>query len=484
MIIYNASTVPAYEVKREIFNNKQYLVVPVTMMVEGVHSGSHGPLLHLASELGKITESWNGIPVTIYHPQNEEGSYVSANSPEILTEYAAGIVFNTRMDGTSLKAEIWFEEDRLKEVSPETYERVEQGDVIEVSVGVFSEEETTAGQYKGENYIAIARNHRPDHLAVLPRQKGACSVEDGCGIRTNQKGGDMFILNEENQSQVFKELAAKGLSVNSTGYYELANKAQATLNVKDTGTASFYLEEIFENELVFKVYTYDPNGGGRNVKFYKQSFQENAAGEVELIGEAVQVKRVVSYPNVPQANVTKRVRKNPIINNSKNEEMCTECVKKLANNLIANKSTAFQESDREWLETLSEEQLEKMTPQPVASPQANTLSKEQAITILQGMTTEEYYGILPKEVREQVQAGLRINAEKRSTMIAEITANEKSPWKKEELEALPTETLEKIHQTVKVNSKEEEVPVYGAFGSSIQANKKESGIAPMIPIIN
>ena len=482
MIIYTDSAVPAYEVRREVFNNKQYLVVPVTMMVEGVHSGSHGPLLHLASELGKVTESWNGIPVTIYHPQNEEGQFVSANSPQVLSEYAAGIVFNSRMEGESLKAEIWFEEDRLQVVSPETYQRVLDGDIIEVSVGVFSEEDGSAGQYKGENYTAIARNHRPDHLAVLPRQKGACSVEDGCGIRTNQKGGDMFIVNDKNEMQVFKELAAKGLSVNSTGYYELASKAQATLNTKDNGTASFYLEELFENELVYKVYTYDQNGGGRNIKFYKQSFQENAAGDVELTGEAVQVKRVVSYPNVPQVNSegpVKRTRKYFNINNSKSdEEMCTECVKKLANNLIANKATAFQESDREWLEALTEEQLEKMTP-PAVTPQVNTLSKEQAITVLKGMTTEEYFGIMPKEVREQVQTGLRINAERRATMVAEITANENSPWKKEDLEALPTETLEKVHQTVKVNAKAEEVPVYGAFGS--QANNKFE-IEPMVPI--
>ena len=73
------TTQQEYTTREAILNGREYIVVPVTMMVEGVHQGSQGSLLHTAEELGKIPESWNGIPVTVGHPA-VEGKFVSANS--------------------------------------------------------------------------------------------------------------------------------------------------------------------------------------------------------------------------------------------------------------------------------------------------------------------------------------------------------------------------------------------------------------------
>ena len=473
---------PVYHVRHETYNGSNYLVVPVVMMVEGVHSGSHGPVLHLASELGKIPESWNGMPVTINHPQ-KDGVYVSANSPEILSSWAVGQVFNTRMEGDALKAEAWIEESRIQSISPETLEKINNGEIIEVSVGVFSEEEIADGEHNGEAYIAIARNHRPNHLALLPDATGACSVSDGCGIRTNQKGEKMsdatLVINEENEQHVFKTLAERGITVNETGYYELASKAQTLLNTKDNGMASFYLEEIFDKEIVYKVHQYDANGG-RSVSFFKQSYQENAAGELELTGEAVRVKREVSYPAVPQAN-EKRVRTNLSINNSKEKNMsekCTPCVKAAVDNLIANKVTAYQETDREWLENLSEEQLEKMNPVQVNT--TKKITKEDAVQVLSQLSQEEYLQTMPTALREQVQTGLRINAERRNTLIEKITVNATS-FSKEELGTIPTEMLEKLYLAVNKEEKASNDAAFFGFAAP-QVNEGEK-VEPLLPIM-
>ncbi len=74
-----------YTVRNETLDGKPHLVVPVVMMVEGIHDGSEGPVLHKASEMVETVETWNGIPVTISHPKDGvdgEGKpiYVSANS--------------------------------------------------------------------------------------------------------------------------------------------------------------------------------------------------------------------------------------------------------------------------------------------------------------------------------------------------------------------------------------------------------------------
>ena len=93
-----------YKPRVEKYKGKDHLIVPVVMMVEGVHNGSAGPLFHSIDELGKYPASWNGIPVSIQHPESN-GVYVSANSPDIIESQTVGQVFNTYVDGKKLKAE-------------------------------------------------------------------------------------------------------------------------------------------------------------------------------------------------------------------------------------------------------------------------------------------------------------------------------------------------------------------------------------------
>ncbi len=176
-----------YVIREELLGGRTHMVVPIIMMVQGVHRGSHGPILHLAEELGKFPGAWDGIPVAVQHPQ-EDGMHVSANQPHILDEFVVGRVFNTMMDGHKLKAEAWLDPVVLKNISPEAMEYIMEGKPLEVSVGVFTDEDLRPGEWNGEKYEAVARNHRPDHLALLPGAVGACSWSDGCGVRTHQEG--------------------------------------------------------------------------------------------------------------------------------------------------------------------------------------------------------------------------------------------------------------------------------------------------------
>lgn len=189
----------AYTPETKQLNGKEQIVVPVVMMVEGVHNGSRGPIYHDPEELGKIEESWNGIPVTISHPKDENNNFISANSPNVLESYAVGSIFNTHLEDGKLKAEAWLDVQRLAAISPETLEKVQKGEIIEVSVGIFSDEVEAEGDWNGEHYIAVARNYRPDHLALLPGEVGACSIADGCGVRVNneKKENDVKLKKEE-----------------------------------------------------------------------------------------------------------------------------------------------------------------------------------------------------------------------------------------------------------------------------------------------
>jgi hypothetical protein len=69
--------------------------------------------------------------------------------------------------------------------------RFEAGDVVDVSTAYFCDFQAEAGVFNNVSYAGVQRNLRPDHLAILLDQTGACSIADGCGApRVNAQEGD------------------------------------------------------------------------------------------------------------------------------------------------------------------------------------------------------------------------------------------------------------------------------------------------------
>jgi hypothetical protein len=178
--------------REETLLGRDYIVIPVVALVEGVLQGmtAEGPELALAAEFGRFVDSWNNRPITVEHPVNDDGVPVSANSPAMLKKYSVGKIFNAHISDKKLMLEAWVEVDRARVLntnSKNILSALKKKDMIEVSTGYFSLLEESSGEYEGDEYIAIQRDIVPDHLAFLPEGTiGACSNEDGCGApRTN-----------------------------------------------------------------------------------------------------------------------------------------------------------------------------------------------------------------------------------------------------------------------------------------------------------
>lgn len=474
--IYFSSTAN-YTVKEETLNGRKHLVVPVTMMVEGVHSGSHGPVLHLAEELGRYPGSWDGIPATIGHPK-VNGQYVSANSPTVLQDWAVGRIFNTQMVNSDLKAELWLDEEDLERVSEDTLTRINNGEVIEVSIGIFSDEESTTGTWNTEMYTTIARNHRPDHLALLPDEVGACSITDGCGIRVNKKGKtkvktkDEMIVNSENKAEVLKELNRLGFSVNEVSFNDIREKVSQVVYGLDGNGLDHYVEDIYPEFFVYSQRNYRVTPSLR--KLFKQQYTINTANDLELVGAASNVKREVTYEVIPEIINNERVVTQRVIQKNK-KSMCTECVKRLADGLINNKATAWSEDDREYLESQTEEQLEKMTPQVTNEPVTNSavkLSREEILAVFkeQPMTNEEFLVFASPEVKE----GLVLRSTQKAEMVSQIMANS-DQWSEDELNGKELVELQKLYKVV---TKDTDTTVYvggGSLGGKTELNTNKKG---------
>ena len=170
-----------------------YAVYPSVILVEGVHHGAIGaPTMYPADVLASSAPMWNNIPVTVHHPQDKDGAYVSAGSPEVLQAWAVGKLLNARHEEGKLKADVMIDLKKATAKHPTLINDLDRGVEMQVSTGLYGEEVMEEGLWNNEAYASRLTAIQPDHLALLPGAEGACSWADGCGIRSNMK------VNEDN----------------------------------------------------------------------------------------------------------------------------------------------------------------------------------------------------------------------------------------------------------------------------------------------
>jgi len=167
------------KIARKNLEGRPHLVVPTVMIREGTWAGSDGPVTYAAEVLRRSVNAWNGKPVVVYHPDMYGHSF--AGTPEVFDGQKVGVIFNTRFEDGKLKADVWLDVARLEAVDPRVLQSLQRREVVEVSTGVCVSHNGTrnsAGAF-------VAEGLGPDHLAILPDQRGACSIADGAGLLRN-----------------------------------------------------------------------------------------------------------------------------------------------------------------------------------------------------------------------------------------------------------------------------------------------------------
>ena len=139
-----------------------------------------------ASEIKKSIKAWNGSPLTIDHPRNNDGDLEFAGiNEEFLERVKVGMIDNARF----INGFLWVDAHLNRVLASVTVEGrgivaalLGGGQDVEVSTGYGMELDFRSGTHEGERFHFAQTDIMPDHLALLPiGQAGACSVEDGCG---------------------------------------------------------------------------------------------------------------------------------------------------------------------------------------------------------------------------------------------------------------------------------------------------------------
>lgn len=233
-------------VRRETLYGRSYLVAPMSLLVPGVLNGSQGPLYYPPDEVYRDPSAWNHTPIVLRHP-TFNGAAVSAKDPRVLDKHSLGLVFNAVGNSTlgKLTAEGWFDEELVKRTHAPLLDALTSGQSVELSTGLFLEQHPAppnsvhnAKDGTPRPYLFVARSYKPDHLAILPDEVGACSIADGCGVLVNSA-----VKNETDKVGIWTRLGnLLGITGNSkavdTTSLEPARSTNNSDNIPPVSTAS------------------------------------------------------------------------------------------------------------------------------------------------------------------------------------------------------------------------------------------------------
>jgi len=445
--------------KKKKLKGRDYYVAPVVLMTHAVHEGSKGPLYYPDTELEKWTPSWNHKPITNGHPM-KGGVAVSASDSDIMEELELGFLLNSKWDGKQ-RSSAWIDIENARIKFPRFLEKMEKKEPIEVSTGLMVDEVEGEGEYEGKKFRAIAKNHRPDHLAILMDSIGACSIKDGGGLFQLNEAGIETLMNHEKSLEKgllcalintghFKDLAQNKLS-------HSAIRSALGSEMNERGAWEGWIEDVFDKYFVFF------EGG----ELFKQHYKAKESG-VELVDQPEKVERVVSYKSVDD----------PVIGNADpNSEDNVMAKKDLVDKLIANKATKWEDKDREKLMKLEDDVLTNMepissdpvntpvplanqaeidaatkrgagTPTPDPTPVVNKDGKEGKETPAppKQMSAKEWMDAAPAEARSMIQNSMKVYNQQKDRLIKAILTNEKAKlhYNEEKLKKMEVEELEGI----------------------------------------
>lgn len=517
------------------FRGRDHVVVPITMLVEGVihPSNVEEPEFVPASSFSTAPQGWNGRPVMLSHPKDGDEP-VSANSPEVL-EAAMGTLFNTHVAGDRLLTEAWIDRELTAAAGAKAVralERIEAqdpADPVEVSVGAFVTTLEEAGTFRGKRYARVWQDITQDHLAILEEgDRGACSVAMGCGVarvHTLSAKGLEFEGDDAPEEPRAKSLRERLLAWmrgldSSMGMSDTDVRQELMDALKAADPNARWIDAVYDEYVVYCQASPVPDGYGgftTGSKYMQQGYSIDSAGVVTLTGDPVEVEPVMSYEPVTAANrnsnegdedmKTKAERIKALIANPRAkfteadramleaatddrlaafEAAAGECpCKAKIDKILANKRLPFTEADRPALEAMTEERLTALAAMPSEEPEtpAQKKAREDAAAAAAGgqptpLTEEQYLAQAPQSVRDLVSRQKAADAARRTELVKTLKAAQ-GEYTEAELTAMPLEQLERLARATKAA-----VPEVDYSLRAPRAAGQNQGAAPKPPDLN
>lgn len=189
------NSVGSSNIRETTENGERYFVAENIPILQAQRlSNGYVPEEHVAESVGE----WD-VPLTLNHPTNDSNRLVSANT-DYGEQVTVGHAENPTLDDDGrVTPDLRINADRAQELGgggEALVAALENGDGLEVSSQYFADD-LPAGEYDGERRESAEGNLDPDSVALLPNDKGVCSLPD-CGIAPD--GGGAVTANADHLS--------------------------------------------------------------------------------------------------------------------------------------------------------------------------------------------------------------------------------------------------------------------------------------------
>lgn len=229
--------------RQETIDDIEYYIAPCVALVPGVRNGS---LIEIDT-LSKTVEQWNNTPLMLNHPKDINGNYILADAKEA-KKFDIGVFKYPKIEDNRLKGECWVDVEKCAKLpqGDTLLGLIENGSPIECSIGFLAIFTEKIGNFNGVEYNEVIDYIAPDHLALLPNDRGACSWDDGCGfgrILQKRNGMDKPLNFKEEGVKRLQEIA-KGLMTDADLYRNLSHLVSADMSEWGYYDWEWYIEGI------------------------------------------------------------------------------------------------------------------------------------------------------------------------------------------------------------------------------------------------
>lgn len=481
-LVLTVNTALTVTPQRLVRNEREYLVAPCCMIVEGVLNQGY-----VSGEAIRQCQ-WDGMPLVVNHPTDAAGGAISANDPDVLATYGCGHVYRTQYlttmrQGYALtraQAEIWVDVGHVRTLGDDAAQALamlETATPLEVSTGFFCHTDYRVGSFLGTPYTMVHTDLRADHLALLPNSVGACDWAHGCGAprlhhregcacggtcdacqersameQEPKRGWRGFVavlrdfVNRESQppapdeeDAAADEVASAGTGTPTLVTHEASGSVVTHQTDSDTRESLYgalaremgvemtpiYIDSI---DSAHQTFTYR-----KGERLCMRSWTTDENGVIRLRDDEQDVQRDTRYiPVTQEADAHASVEEEEPMPTATN---ATPAVKRRVAALIADPGTDWKEQDRDMLERLDEATLIRMEQQPKKQPEPERPKPR---------TFEEILAAADPRAREGIQEAMENIAERKATAIATLIANKHCPFSQEKLEEMTAKDLEKL----------------------------------------
>ncbi len=240
-------------------------------------------------------------------------------------------------------------------------------------------------------------------------------------------------------------------------FQKLMESAKGILHIKDSSsnlsdqdTRVAIQSALSDTENFFWIMSVFDHGDGTGMfvfesfesgKLFEQSFSINDDGIVTIGEEKTEVRPVTQF--VPVSKELTDAEAGTI----QTQENSMKDKDQLVNDLIANEASSFEDGDRDWLSTLEESQLAKMSPvvneEPAPAPIEEPPVVEEEV-VPTPVTTEEYIASAPAEVQAVLNESLGMHRSRKDALVKGILANSRNQFSEPDLQSKGLPELESI----------------------------------------